>query len=363
MCARQKWHVEVRFFPYPMSTLRASLIGIVAAALICLGVSALWLNKELERALAAPLRLDAPVTYEVEPGTNVTMIASELSRRRLLERPAFFVWHARVSGKAQAIKAGEYELTPGMSARELLALLVSGRVVQRALTVVEGWTFDELLDAVRGSPLLVATLPGASVADVMTRLGRPQVHPEGRFFPDTYHFPKGTTDVEFLKRAYETMERYLARAWNSRDSNLPLQDPYDALILASIVEKETGVPDERGRIAGVLIKRLEEGMRLQTDPTVIYGLGAAFDGNLRRRDLESDTPYNTYTRTGLPPTPIAMPGAASIDAVMHPVIDGSLYFVSKGDGSHHFSKTYQEHVNAVHRYQINRRQKMPQQGG
>lgn len=346
-----------------MSTLRASLIGIVAAALICLGVSALWLKNELARALDAPLRLASPLTYEVEPGTNIAMIARELSQRRLLERPAFLVWHARLSGDAEVIKSGEYELTPGMTASDLLALLVSGRVIQRAFTIVEGWTFGELLDAVRGSPQLVATLTGVSAEDVMARLGRPQVQPEGRFFPDTYHFPKGTTDAEFLNRAYQTMETYLARAWNGRAANLPLDDPYQALILASIVEKETGVPEERARIAGVFIKRLDKGMRLQTDPTVIYGLGAAFDGNLRRRDLKADTPYNTYTRKGLPPTPIALPGAASIDAVMQPLIDGSLYFVSKGDGSHHFSKTYREHVDAVNRYQLKRRQQTQAQDG
>lgn len=346
-----------------MNTVQASLISIVAATLICLGVSALWVEKELERAVAAPLRLDAPLIYEVEPGSNIATVARELSRRRLLERPAFFVWHARMSGDALVIKAGEYRLTPGMTAGDLLALLVSGRVIQHTFTIVEGWTFGDLLDALRASPLLVTTLANASGDDVMARLGRAGEHPEGRFFPDTYHFPKGTTDVEFLKRAYETMERYLAQAWSGRDSNLPLNDSYDALILASIVEKEAGVPDERRRIAGVFIKRLEEGMRLQTDPTVIYGLGASFDGNLRRRDLESDNAYNTYTRAGLPPTPIAIPGAASIDAVMHPVIDGSLYFVAKGDGSHHFSKTYREHVNAVNRYQLNRRQSTQTHGG
>jgi len=346
-----------------MSTLRASLIGIVVAALICLGVSALWLEKELERALAAPLRLQSALIYEVKPGTNIAKIARELSQHRLLERPAYVVWQARLSGDAEAIKAGEYALTPGMTANDLLALLVSGRVIQRAFTIVEGWTFAELLDAVRGSPLLVRTLKDASAADIMARLGHPQEHPEGRFLPDTYHFPKGTTDVAFLNRAYEAMESYLTRAWIGRLPNLPLKGASEALILASIVEKETGVPDERPRIAGVFIKRLDKNMRLQTDPSVIYGLGAAFDGNLRRRDLESDTPYNTYTRKGLPPTPIANPGAASIDAVMQPVVDDSLYFVAKGDGSHHFSKTYREHVNAVNRYQIKRRQQTQSQGG
>ncbi len=346
-----------------MSTFRASILGIVVAALICLGVSALWLKNELRLAMAAPLRLQSPVIYEVQPGTNIAVVARDLSSRHLLERPAFIVWHARVSGDAAAIKAGEYELTPGMTAKDLLALLVSGRVIQRAFTIIEGWTVRELLDAVSASPLLVQTLGEIPQTQIMGRLGLPQGHAEGRFFPDTYYFPKGTTDAAFLTRAYQTMEAYLERAWRNREPDLPLKDPYEALILASIVEKETGVAEERGRIAGVFIKRLDKGMRLQTDPTVIYGLGAAFDGNLRRRDLESDTPYNTYTRKGLPPTPIALPSAASIDAVMHPLVDGSLYFVAKGDGSHHFSKTYREHVNAVNRYQLKRRQQSRTQGG
>ncbi|MDX1513490.1 MAG: endolytic transglycosylase MltG [Gammaproteobacteria bacterium] len=346
-----------------MSTLRGSLIGIAVAMLICLGVSSFWLDRERDRAMAATLRLGSPVIYEVESGSNISRIASDLAARRVLERPAFIVWHARVSGEAAAIKAGEYRLTPGMTATDLLALLVSGRVVQRAFTVIEGWTFTELVNAVRASPVLEQTLSDATPDEIMVRLGHPDEHPEGRFLPDTYHFPKGTTDLEFLKRAYDAMTAYLATAWQGREASLPLNDAYEALILASIVEKETAVPEERRRIAGVFVARLRKGMRLQTDPTVIYGLGVAFDGNLRRRDLETDTPYNTYTRKGLPPTPIALPGAASIDAVVNPLVDGSLYFVARGDGSHHFSKTYEEHVNAVNKYQLRRRSKTGTQGG
>ena len=345
-----------------MSTLRGSLLGIGIGILICLGVSAYWLSVELDRALGGRLRLESQTNYLVEPGTNVARIARDLSGRRILERPVYLVWHARMSGKSASIKAGEYALSPGMTAVEMLDLFVSGRVVQRSFTIVEGWTFQQLFDAIRNSPHLGNTLEDRSAASVMSQIGHPEEHPEGRFLPDTYHFPKGTTDREFLVRAYDTMAKYLQDAWNARDLGLPLVSPYEALILASIVEKETAVEAERTRVAGVFLKRLGKGMRLQTDPTVIYGLGAAFDGNLRRRDLQTDTPYNTYTRKGLPPTPIANPGSASIDAVLHPYIDGSLYFVAIGNGSHHFSTTYEEHAKAVFKYQIKGRRTARRQG-
>jgi UPF0755 protein len=345
-----------------MSTLRGSLLGIGIGILICLGVSAYWLNVELDRALREPLRLQSRTNYLIEPGTNIARIARDLSARRILDRPVYLVWHARMSGKSASIKAGEYALSPGISAGEMLDLFVSGRVVQRSFTIVEGWTFRQLLGAVRNSTRLSNTLEDLSTESVMSRIGHPEEHPEGRFLPDTYHFPKGTTDREFLGRAYDAMAKHLRDAWDARDLGLPLQSPYEALILASIVEKETAVEEERARVAGVFLKRLGKGMRLQTDPTVIYGLGDAFDGNLRRRDLQRDTPYNTYTRKGLPPTPISNPGPASIDAVLHPYIDGSLYFVAKGDGSHHFSTTYEEHAAAVIKYQIKGRRAARRQG-
>lgn len=338
-----------------MSSVKRSVIGIICGVLICLGLSVLWLENELEEALDAELRLDAPLVYEIRPGQSLAGVTRDLAERRILERPAFLIWEARMSGKASLIQAGEYQLSPGLTAGGLLSKFVSGDVIQRSLTIVEGWTFAELLDAVRESPYLNSTQEGASPERIMLAIGAPDEHPEGRFLPDTYHFPKSTTDVEFLTRAYKAMSRYLDEAWQSRDAGLPFKSSYEALILASIVEKETAVSAERERIAGVFVERLRKGMRLQTDPTVIYGIGASFDGNLRRRDLKRDTPYNTYTRKGLPPTPIANPGPAAIDAVMHPNIDGSLYFVSKGDGSHHFSATYEEHMEAVSRYQLKRR--------
>ena len=340
-----------------------SIIGVVLILLLCLGGAALWLKLRMDKALAAELNLSEPTIYEIKTGQSLEGITRELTAMRVLEQPLFLIWHARLNGEASMIKAGEYRLSPGLTAQGLLDMFVAGRVVQRALTIVEGWTFRELLDAVQNSPLLESTLHDVPPEEIMAKLGFEDTHPEGRFLPDTYHFPKGTTDAEFLIRAYRAMDTYLDEAWRRRDAGLPFDTPYAALILASIVEKETAVPEERGRIAGVFVERLRRGMRLQTDPTVIYGIGAAFDGNLRRRDLDRDTPYNTYTRKGLPPTPIANPGTASIDAVMHPTIDGSLYFVSKGDGSHHFSATYEEHDQAVTRYQLRRRSSSSKQGG
>ena len=346
-----------------MKLRRTGIIGIVLGLLLCLGGTALWLKVEMDNALASKLNLNKPIIYEIRAGQSLAGVTRDLTQMRILERPVFLIWHARLNGTASMIKAGEYQLSPGLNVTDLLEMFVSGRVFQRSLTIVEGWTFVQLLDAVRRAPALESTLDGVEPENIMAKIGFPDIHPEGRFLPDTYHFPKGTTDADFLVRAYRAMEDYLDKAWSSRDAGLPFDTPYDALILASIVEKETAVAKERGRISGVFVERLKRGMRLQTDPTVIYGMGAAFDGNLRRQDLDRDTPYNTYTRKGLPPTPIANPGTASITAVMHPVVDGSLYFVAKGDGSHHFSATYEEHNQAVTRYQLRRKSDNKKQGG
>ena len=246
-------------------------------------------------------------------------------------------------------------MAEGLTPAALLDLLVSGKVIEYSLTLVEGWTFAQVLEATRSHPVLVQSLaPDAGPGDVMTALGHPGEHPEGRYFPDTYQFPRGTTDLQVLARSYDRMAEVLAREWDARAEGLPITDPYEALTLASIVEKETGRAEERPAIAGVFVRRLEKGMLLQTDPTVIYGLGDAFDGNLRRRDLERDTPYNTYTRAGLTPTPICMPGRDAIHAVLHPADGDALYFVATGDGGHHFSATLSEHNRAVRRYQLNR---------
>jgi UPF0755 protein len=236
-------------------------------------------------------------------------------------------------------------------------MMISGKVRQYALTLVEGWNFRQVMDAVQSHPSLAHTLQGLENAAIMAQLGHPDEHPEGRFLPDTYHFPKGLSDVAFLQRAYDAMAQTLAQEWEGRAVGLPLQTPYEALILASIVEKETGLASERQAIAGVFVRRLEKRMRLQTDPTVIYGMGERYDGNIRKQDLLEDTPYNTYRRLGLPPTPIAMPGRDAIHATLHPDDSQNIYFVSRGDGSHHFSATLEEHNNAVIKYQLKGRKR------
>ena len=290
--------------------------------------------------------------YAVKPGMTLRAFARELSSRGVLAESHSFVWLAYLTGHQRDLKTGEYRFRNGMTARELLEQIVAGRVVEYPLVLVEGWTFRQLLDAIKEAPKLTRTLTGLSPRAIMERLGHQGEHPEGRFFPDTYYYSSGQTELAILANAYDKMQRLLQQEWEKRDNNLPFKDPYEALILASIVEKETGRTDERRLIAGVFVNRLRHGMRLQTDPTVIYGMGESFDGNLRLKDLRRDTPYNTYTRSGLPPTPVAMPGKDSLQAVMHPVVNGALYFVARGDGSHEFSATLEEHNKAVIKYQL-----------
>ena len=295
---------------------------------------------------------DESLTVHIEPGSSMWQVARQLEGRGLVDRPRWFVWLAQVRGDAGRVKAGEYRIEPGTSPVDLLASMVRGDVIRHDLTLVEGWNFREMMAAIRDSEVVEHTLEGRTPEQIMAALGYEGEHPEGRFFPDTYHFPRGTEDRDILSRAYARMEKVLAEEWRQRKEGVPLDSPYEALILASIVEKETGVPSERSRIAGVFVRRLRKGMRLQTDPTVIYGIGPSFDGNLTRADLRRDGPYNTYQRAGLPPTPIAMPGREAIHAALHPAEGDALYFVSRGDGSHVFSATLEEHNRAVRRYQL-----------
>lgn len=328
------------------------LLGLAGLALL---LAAAVATVDFFRFLHGPLNAsgEGPMTLLVEPGTPVSRIAGELERRGWLSRPLYFRLAARLGGSARRIQAGEYRIPPGQSPYRLLQRMVAGDVKTYRLTVIEGWTFAQMLEEIRAHPALDHTLAAGEGGEVvMRRLGRPDEHPEGRFFPDTYQFPRGTDDIELLRRAYERMERVLAREWSQREQGLPLDSAYEALILASIIERETGVPEERPRIAGVFIERLERGMRLQTDPTVIYGLGDDFKGDIRFRHLRTDTPYNTYTRSGLTPTPIALPSEAAIHAALHPDRRGELYFVSTGDGRHVFSKTLEEHNRAVVKYQL-----------
>jgi UPF0755 protein len=292
-----------------------------------------------------------PYIFTISEGMSLKQLANRLYEQGIIEHPRFFIQLGRRLKAARHLKVGEYTLTRTLTPRTLLGLMTEGRVLQYDLTLIEGHTFEEMLARIQAHPSLQHTLTGLDTDAIMERLGHAGEHPEGRFLADTYHFPRNTTDLEFLRRAWNAMENYLQEAWEERVRDLPLATPYEALILASIVEKETGLAEERARIAGVFIRRLQRGMKLQTDPTVIYGMGERFDGNLRRADLLRDTPYNTYTRSGLPPTPIAMPGRASIDAVLHPADGDSLYFVAKGGGSHYFSSTLAEHNLAVDKFQ------------
>ena len=290
--------------------------------------------------------------YDVKPGTTLRAFARELSRRGVLPESHSFVWLAYLTGHHRALKSGEYRFRNGMTARELLDQVIAGRVIEYPVVLIEGWTFDQFINALAGSPKLAHTISGLTPRAIMERLGHRDEHPEGRFFPDTYYYSAGQTDIVILANAYDKMQKLLQREWEGRANDLPFNNQYEALILASIVEKESAQVDERRMIAGVFINRLRHGMRLQTDPTVIYGMGKTFAGNIRLKDLKRDTPYNTYTRGGLPPTPVAMPGKESIQAVLHPVVTDALYFVSRGDGSHQFSTTLEEHNEAVLKYQL-----------
>lgn len=314
----------------------------------------------LDRWLATPLAIaEEPLQVEIPRGQPLATTARELARRGVLEHPRWLLAYARFTGADSRIRAGEYSIEPGTTPAGLLALFESGKVVQHTITFVEGSTFRDLRAALVREPHLRQTLEGQGDDAAMSALGEPGQAPEGLFFPDTYVFGKGTTDLEILRQARERMRRELDAAWQSRAKDLPFETPYEALVLASIVEKETALAPERPRIAGVFVERLRRGMRLQTDPTVIYGLGEAFDGNLRRSDLERDGPYNTYTRTGLPPTPIALPGADALRAAVQPDERGELFFVATGlpDGSHAFSSTLAEHEAAVKEYLVRYRRR------
>ncbi len=329
------------------------LIGI---AILLLSFAGGWLAMDYKHYLSTPLPIaESGYHHVITAGTSLKRFSANLHQAGILPHPFYFKWMARFAGDTQAIKAGEYLFAPGITPPKLLQQVVSGAVVQHAFTIVEGWTFSQLLEALRHDDVITHTLDDLGPEEVMQRLGYAGQHAEGRFMPDTYHFPRDTSDVAFLQRAYQTMTDLLNAEWGQRDQGLPYKNAYEALIMASIIEKETALPEERSEVAGVFVRRLERGMRLQTDPTVIYGLGDRFDGNLRRRDLSSDSPYNTYMHSGLPPTPIALPGRASLHAALHPAAGDAIYFVARGDGSHVFSATLEAHNKAVRRYQIDAR--------
>lgn len=336
--------------------------GVFVALLLLVVVLAAvgyWLWQDYQRFRTTPLHISGEgFNYQVKPGTSLNAVANDLKAKGILRQPLYLRALAKDLGVSNKIKAGEYLIAAGTTPEMLLTTFVRGKVIEYSLTLIEGWTFKQSLQAVRGHPMLVQTLPAdLSTEQVMQRLGYAGEYPEGRFFPDTYLFPRGTTDVDFLRRAYESMQTILAEEWANRSENLPVNTPYDALILASIIEKETGVPEERQQVAGVFVRRLQKGMLLQTDPTVIYGMGESYKGNIRKKDLQTDTPYNTYTRAGLTPTPICLPGRAAIHAALHPADGTALYFVASGNGGHTFSDTLQEHNKAVAKYLQSRKKK------
>ena len=300
------------------------------------------------RQLPLPVQ---PLSFSLTQGSSLTSAARQMRQAGLLSNDWMFVWLARVLQKSTSIKAGNYQLENSVTPLELINIITKGQVMQEKLAIIEGWTFRQLRIALNDSPAIVHDSAELSEPEILLRLNVPEKHPEGLFFPDTYYYISGTSDLALLKRAYQTMQTHLQKSWEGRATNLPLKSPYEALILASIVEKETGQVADRNMIAAVFINRLRKGMMLQTDPAVIYGVGQKFDGNLRSRDLATDTPYNTYIRTGLPPTPIALPGLASLQATLHPESSDALFFVSRGDGSSEFSETLTQHNRAVDRYQ------------
>ena len=321
-----------------------------AVVVLAAGAAAIYWQRATA-VMRAPGPHTQVVSLLVKPGATVRAALADLeSQGALADRRAVELF-LRARGWPQ-IKSGHYEIPAGASPQEILRQLSEGRVVLEALTVIEGWTFAEMRKAVEGHAEIKVTLRGQDIAGIMSAIGHPGEHPEGRFFPDTYRFAGGTTDRELYALAYRKMADTLDAAWNARAAALPLANAYEALTLASIVEKETGLASERPRIAGVFTTRLRRNMRLQTDPTVIYGLGEAYDGNIRERDLRTDTPYNTYTRSGLPPTPIALPSKEAIEAVTRPLETGDIFFVAtgNGDGSHEFSATLEAHNAAVARY-------------
>lgn len=324
--------------------------GLILAGLI-LGFSAWKVNSALEQTL----HVSQEQLLDVPTGTNPNRMFYRMESQGLLDDAFWLRLYWRFNMAGVPLHTGEYRMTPGMTVRDLFEVWRRGDVVQYSLTLVEGWNFRQVRSALAKHEKIKQTLDGLSDAEVMDELGHPGVFPEGRFFPDTYRFVRGMTDVEFLQQAYARLDEVLAKEWAERPADLPYRDPYQALIMASLVEKETGVPQERGQIAGVFVRRMRIGMLLQTDPTVIYGMGERYNGKITRADLREPTPYNTYTNAGLPPTPIAMVGREAIHAALNPTPGSSLYFVARGDGSHIFSDDLDAHNSAVREYQIKRR--------
>lgn len=328
-------------------------LSILVVLLLCVAVG--LLAADVTQFLKTPLTPPAATTIVVEQGMSFADIMQRLEAKGVIKEPRYSAYlsiYARLTDSARKVKVGEYRIPAKVKPKRLLALLTSGDTVQYRITIIEGWTFAEMRHAIAAHKAIEHTLKGATAAQIMQRLGHPQQKAEGLFMPDTYFFPRGATDLSIYRRAYQSMQQFLQQAWAKRADDIAVDSPYETLILASIIQRETAVPTERKRISGVFTRRLEIGMRLQTDASVIYGI-KNFHGNITSQDLRTDTPYNTYINAGLPPTPIALPGRASIVAALHPADGNALYFVAKDDGTHKFSATLAEHNRAVRKYQLN----------
>jgi len=338
-----------------LSSLLTMKTKIIGSTLLILSFASGWMWMDFQKALHHPALTDETVYIEIAKGDSLDLISDKLVAQKLDIKPFWFKVIAFQDNAYKKLKTGEYELTSGITIPQILALFVQGKTKQHVITFPEGWCFKEILREIEKNPNLEHTLTGIDFANLMVKFNSDRQSPEGLFFPDTYFFEKHTSDVSLLKRAYEKMQQVLQQEWLNKAEGLPFKTPYDALILASIVEKETGTAAERPIIAGVFIRRLEQNMLLQTDPTVIYGMGESYQGDIKSQDLTTATPYNTYVISGLPPTPIAMPGRDALNAVLHPDKGDSLYFVARGDGTHEFSANLKDHQMAVDKFQRNKK--------
>ncbi|MCO7225871.1 endolytic transglycosylase MltG [Pleionea sp. CnH1-48] len=323
-------------------------LGIILLGLLLVGS---WSYFSYQQFIAEPVAIQHPMTFKLAKGDSGYRVINNLVKQNIISQPRWAKLYLQIS-KKNGLKAGTYQLQSGMTFPQLIELFIDGKEIQHQLTFIEGWNIHQLRQFVSQQPTLTKVTTDWTDEQLLEAIGATESHLEGLFFPDTYHFPEGYRDIDLYQRAYQRLTQTLAEEWQQREAELPYENAYEALIMASIVEKETGRAEERATIAGVFVRRMQKRMRLQTDPTVIYGIGADFDGDIKRVHLRTDTPYNTYTRHGLPPTPIAIVGRESIHAALHPAPGKVLYFVSRGDGSHHFSETLQEHNAAVRKYQL-----------
>jgi UPF0755 protein len=327
-----------------MAFIKKTIVAAVLVSVVAVGGFSWWSRQALTTG-------EPPIAFTITPGSGVGAAAQQMAAAGVPVNPTLFEILARVTGQSARIKAGSYELKPNTSPRRLLTQLVRGEFAQEAVTIIEGWTFRQMREAIAAAKTLRHETAKLSDAELMAKVSTEYKQPEGMFFPDTYLFAKGASDLQIYKQAHQMLLNRLQAAWEKRAPNLPYKTPYEALIMASIIEKETGQKSERGMIAGVFVNRLRTGMMLQTDPSVIYGMGVRYEGKIAKKDLLTDTPYNTYTRYGLPPTPISLPGVESLNAALGPAQTEALYFVSRNDGTSHFSDNLNEHNRAVNQYQ------------